>query len=71
MMTAFKGSKVLQPITPRGFVDLSNAMVSFLSVYPATQHKRAIQEALDATILDRCSAQDRAVIKGIINRIFV
>tara|TARA_Y100001973_G_scaffold12196_1_gene16809 strand:+ start:2336 stop:4156 length:1821 start_codon:yes stop_codon:yes gene_type:complete len=70
-LTAFKDSKVLQPITPRGFVDLSNAMVSFLSVYPAHQHKKAIQEALDATILDRCSAQDRAVIKGIINRIFV
>ena len=70
-LNAFKNSKVLQPITPRGFVDLSNAMVSFLSVYPAHQKKKAIQEALDTTILDRCSAQDRAVIKGIINRIFV
>ncbi|MAS48171.1 MAG: hypothetical protein CL557_12290 [Alphaproteobacteria bacterium] len=68
---AFKDSKILQPITPRGYLDLGNALVMFLGVYPSTQKTKAINEALDTTILDRCSAQDRAVIKGIINRIFV
>jgi hypothetical protein len=34
-----------------------------------SSEKKAIEQAFDATILNRSSAQDRAVLKGIINRV--
>ena len=67
-LEAFTTSKVLQPLSPRGFLSLSNAIVTFTSLMP--DEKAGIEQALEATILDRCSQQDKAVLKGIINRIF-
>ena len=66
-LEAFKTSKVLQPISPRGMLSLANTLVTFTTLFNG---KDAIEESLSATILDRCSQQDRAVLKGIVNRIF-
>ncbi len=67
---AFKTSKVMQPITPRGYLDLSEGIVMFTQVFPASKQSKAIEEAVAMTVLDRASVQDRAVLKGIVNRVF-
>ena len=69
-LEAFKTSKVLQPISPRSYIALGNAIVTFTAYFPATKRKAAIEQAIEATILDRASAQDRAVLKGISSRVF-
>ena len=67
---AFKTSKVMQPITPRGYLDLASSLVMFMQVFPASKQHKAIEQAVEMTVLDRASVQDRAVLKGISNRIF-
>lgn len=64
---AFTTAKVLQPISPRGYLALCQSIMTF-STFMASE-KKAIEQAFDATILNRSSAQDRAVLKGIINRV--
>ena len=67
---AFKTSKVMQPITPRGYLDMAESIVMFTQVFPASKQDKAIEEAVAMTVLDRASVQDRAVLKGIVNRVF-
>lgn len=67
-LNAFTTSKVLQPISPRGFIALSQALVTFTSIMP--DQNLATKQAVETVILDRCSAQDRAVLAGITNRVF-
>ena len=67
-LTAFTTSKVLQPLSPRGFLGLADALVFFIDVIPT--RKDAVQQALEATILDRCSVQDRVVLSGLASRVF-
>ena len=67
---AFKTSKVMQPITPRGYLDMAEAIVMFTQVFPASKQSKAVDEAVAMTVLDRASVQDRAVLKGIVNRVF-
>lgn len=64
---AFTTAKVLQPISPRGYLALCQSIMTFSTFM--TSEKKAIEQAFDATILNRSSAQDRAVLKGIINRV--
>jgi len=66
-LEAFTTSKVLQPISPRGMLSLGDTIVNFCTLF---NNKDAVNEALEAVILDRCTQQDRAVLKGIVNRIF-
>ena len=66
-LEAFTTSKVLQPISPRGMLSLADTMVAFTTLFNS---RDATKEALEAVILDRCTQQDRAVLKGIVNRIF-
>lgn len=66
---AFKDAKVMQPITPRGYVDLCEAVMMFSGVYPASKDHMAFQEAMEMVVLDRATAQDRAVLMGIAGRI--
>jgi len=67
---AFKTSKVMQPITPRGYIDLAASLTMFLQVFPSSKSSKAIEQAVEMTVLDRASVQDRAVLKGIVNRVF-
>lgn len=67
-LNAFTTSKVLQPISPRGFIALSQALVTFTALMP--DQNLATKQAVETVILDRCSAQDRAVLAGITNRVF-
>lgn len=69
---AFKGAKIMQPLSPRGLVAAANWTVQYLSLFPASAkgRKTAMREAINATILDRASSQDRAVMHGIAQRVF-
>ena len=67
-LQAFTTSKVLQPLSPRGFLGLAEAMVFFTGVLPS--QKDAVAQALESTILDRASVQDRVVLKGLADRVF-
>lgn len=69
-LEAFKGSKVLQPISPRGYLALGNALATFTAYFPESSRKDAIEQAIQTTILDRATAQDRVVLKGIADRVF-
>jgi len=67
-IAAFKGSKVLQPISPRGYLDMADAMVTFHEFLG--DEKKASKEAMEMAVLDKASQQDRVVLKGIIDRVF-
>lgn len=70
-LVAFVESNVLQPLSPRGYIALGNACVSFLDLFPDSKagQRMAYKQAFETTILDRATAQDRAVLSGIVNRI--
>jgi len=67
-MEAFTTAKVFQPITPRDFMALARKADTYLRVMPESRSKEAIRLAFDATILDRATEQDRAVLSGIVDR---
>lgn len=70
-LEAFLSSKVLQPISPRGMIALSQSLVTFTAWMGESRKKEAIAQAFNTTILDRATAQDRVVLKGIVDRVFV
>lgn len=69
-LEAFTGAKVLQPISPRGYLALCDAMSMFLKLFPKEREKEAINQAIETVILDRATATDRVVLKGIVIRVF-
>lgn len=66
-LTAFVQGNVLQPISPRGILALAKA-VSHLSNFNADKTK-VMKEAITMTILDRCTSNDYAVLKGVVDRV--
>ena len=66
-LEAFTQSKVLQPLSPRGFIGLAEAVAFYQSLLDP---KDAMARALDDVILARASQQDRAVLRGIADRVF-
>ena len=69
-LNAFKEGKVLQPISPRGFIALGQAVMAFYTFYPAGDEAKAFQQAFETTILDRATVQDKVVLNGIAQRVF-
>lgn len=67
-LEAFKSARVLQPISPRGFMHLSRLALRYMDRLP--NEKKAMREALDAVVLDRTTSQDGAVLRGIVDRVF-
>jgi len=65
---AFTGSQVMQPISPRGYLELASAY-TFLSGNSHSD-ERALHDALGMVILDRATEQDRLVLEGISQRVF-
>ena len=65
---AFTTSKVLQPITPRGFLSLAQNFTSMEPLYG--DDSAAMEFAFKTTVLDRCTVQDRAVLNDIYQRVF-
>lgn len=67
---AFKTAKVVKPISPRGMIALGKAIANFCVLMPAADRTKAVELALDRTILNACTQQDKVVLKGIANRVF-
>ena len=66
-LEAFTNAKVLQPISPRNFMAFAQAIVAFTDMMD--DEAKAIEMAFDMTILNACTTQDKAVLKGIGNRV--
>ncbi len=66
-LEAFTNAKVLQPISPRNFMAFAQAIVAFTDM--VGDEAKAIDMAFDMTILNACTTQDKAVLKGIGNRV--
>jgi cobaltochelatase CobS len=69
-LEAFTGAKVLQPISPRGYLALCDAVSMFTKLFPKESEKEALAQAIEMVVLDRATATDRVVLKGIVNRVF-
>ena len=68
---AFKNAKVVKPVSPRGMIALGRAVANFTALLPAKDKKKAVELALERTILNACTQQDKVVLKGIAARVFV
>lgn len=68
---AFKTAKVVKPISPRGMIALGKAIANFMALLPEAKKKEAIRLAVERTILNACTQQDRVVLSGIVGRVFV
>ena len=68
---AFKNAKVMKPISPRGMIALGQKIANYLAIFPSKSRKEAVSQALESCILNACTQQDRVVLKGIADRIFV
>ena len=66
-LEAFTNAKVLQPISPRNFMAFAQAIVAFTDMMD--DESKAVEMAFDMTILNACTTQDKAVLKGIGNRV--
>jgi cobaltochelatase CobS len=66
--SAFTGSEIVQPLSPRGVTALGKAVVTFSPLYK--DEKEGLRVALEATILNRANVQDKSVISGLIDRVF-
>ena len=55
---AFTQTKILQPISPRGMLAVAKAAVIFGD----------LRKALELSVLDRASGDDRTVLKGLVDR---
>lgn len=69
-LEAFTTSKVMQPISPRAFLSLGHSMVAFTQFLSSDKETQAITQAIESTILDRATVQDRVVLSGIVQRVF-
>lgn len=67
---AFKAAKVVKPVSPRGMIALGRAVANFSLLLPSKDKKKAVEMALDRTILNACTQQDKVVLKGIAGRVF-
>jgi len=65
---AFVNAEVLQPLSPRSVIGLGQTLTNFLALMP--DEDKAGSEAFQVVILNRASPQDRAVLKGIHNRVW-
>ena len=65
---AFTGSQVMQPISPRGYLELASATSFLRGSYQSEE--QALREAFGMVILDRATEQDKVVLEGIAQRVF-
>jgi len=65
---AFKTGKIFQPISPRGFLATAECISYFNALMP--DEREATRFAIENTILNRSTEQDRAVLSGIVDRCF-
>lgn len=67
---AFKTAKIVKPISPRGMISLAKAIANFQALLPPADKKKAVEIAMNRSILNACTAQDKVVLKAIVARVF-
>ena len=65
---AFTSGMVMQPLSPRGLRAMAKRYVTVLGL--TNNHSQSIREAFDATVLARCTQQDKTVLDGLYQRVY-
>lgn len=68
-LAAFTASKVLQPLSPRGYCALAERVATYTGLYPSAMKKEAVKRAFESTVLARANVQDRVVLAAIVDRL--
>ena len=66
--TAFKDGKVIQPITPRGMLEVCRAIVSSLVIHKTWDSDKHIKRAFDKVVMNRANPDDRRTMMGLLDR---
>ena len=64
---AFTSGKIMQPLSPRGLRAMAKRYVTVLWLTSDT--KESLREAFEATVLARCTQQDRTILDGLYQRV--
>jgi cobaltochelatase CobS len=64
---AFTNAQVMQPLSPRGIGAVADSYVSFYEILG--DRKKALRRAFEDMVLAKATGQDRAVFKGLIDRV--
>jgi MoxR-like ATPase len=65
---AFTSGMIMQPLSPRGLRAMAKRYVTLKGL--ASDNKENIREAFDATVLARCTQQDKTVLDGLYQRVY-
>ena len=65
---AFMSGKIMQPLSPRGLKAMGKRYVVTKGI--TGQDKGALNEAMEACVLARCTTQDKVVLEGLVERVF-
>jgi cobaltochelatase CobS len=65
---AFTSGKIMQPLSPRGLRAMAKRFVTLKGL--ASDNKENIREAFEATVLARCTQQDKIVLDGLYQRVY-
>lgn len=68
-LQAFMDSKVIQPLSPRGYKALARRVEAMLGMFPKAQRSKAIERAFESAVLAKANVQDGVVLRGIVNRV--
>jgi len=64
---AFTSGKIMQPLSPRGLRAMAKRYVTVFGLTSDT--KESLREAFEATVLARCTQQDRTILDGLYQRV--
>ena len=64
---AFVGGQIMQPLSPRGLRAMAKRFVTLLGLTGDTKESQT--EAFEATVLARCTQQDKTVLEGLYQRV--
>ncbi len=67
-LRAFTEAEIIQPLSPRDYVECATQMVSFMEM--GLEEDAAVKEALTGSILDAAVPQDRQVLSGLVKNVF-
>jgi cobaltochelatase CobS len=65
---AFTKGTIVQPLSPRGVTALGKSIVAFGNSYKTQEE--GIRTAIEITMLNRSNPQDRAILAGVVDRVF-
>ncbi|PCH76430.1 MAG: hypothetical protein COB96_06960 [Planctomycetota bacterium] len=67
-LRAFTSAEIIQPLSPRDYIEAGEAQVSFLAM--GLDEAEATKEALITSIIDAAVPQDAQVLRGLVQNVF-